>query len=206
MERRDNYAIQAQQARQLFLQYDQQDLIRKLGLAHDGEYLYVRFLCKPYRIHRATAQISRLENGQWVDGNSFNEVLTLFDLVCGSRENRSLSGNYRSLESFGLQFHQNLTGRPDPTAAFFDRNMDRFRRACQAMGGVPLPQGDAGYAIEVFDGLRVALILWSGDDEFPARLRFLWDENALLYLRYETMYYAIGQLLTFLKAEMETMI
>lgn len=203
MQRRDNYAIQAGLAKKLFLSYDQQALIRKLGLDFDEEYLYVRFLCKPYRIHRATGEVSFWEGGTWRDGNSFNEVLTLFDLVCGCQENRSLSGTYKSMEAFGLQFHQNLLQRPDPNAAYFDAHIERFRSVCLSMGGKGLPQGDAGFAIEVFDGLRVALILWSSDEEFPAQLRFLWDENALQYIRYETMYYAVGQLLTEIRRKMD---
>ena len=39
------------------------------------------------------------------------------------------------------------------------------------------------------------LQLWFGDEEFPPNLRILWDENALLYLRYETMYFAVDALL-----------
>ena len=38
-------------------------------------------------------------------------------------------------------------------------------------------------------------LLRLGDEEFPPGLRFLWDENALMYIRYETMYYAKGLLL-----------
>ena len=50
-----------------------------------------------------------------------------------------------------------------------------------------------------FDGLPIVIQLWLGDEEFPPSLRFLWDENALMYLRYETMYYAKGLLLQRLK-------
>ena len=32
------------------------------------------------------------------------------------------------------------------------------------------------------------------DEDFPAGLRFLWDENATMYLKYETMYFAVGLL------------
>ena len=63
------------------------------------------------------------------------------------------------------------------------------------MGGTPLPQGDVAYAIELFDSLSIGIQLWLGDEEFPPSLRFLWDENALMYIRYETMYYARGLLL-----------
>ena len=46
--------------------------------------------------------------------------------------------------------------------------------------------------------------LWFPEEEFPAGLRLLWDENALQYIKYETMYFAKGILLQRLKEIMET--
>ena len=40
MERRDNYAIAAQRAKKLFLEYDQPLLARKLGAKMDEDYFY----------------------------------------------------------------------------------------------------------------------------------------------------------------------
>ena len=48
------------------------------------------------------------------------------------------------------------------------------------------------------------LQLWFGDEEFPPNLRILWDENALMYLRYETMYFAKGLLFAILKEKMDS--
>lgn len=196
MEYRDNYQIQAQQAKQHFLRYDQQKLIEKLKLGHDETYLYVKFLCQPYRINRKTADIQRQEKGQWIDGNSYEEVMTLLDLICDSREDRYLACRWKNMQSFGLMFHQNLLeNKADPYALRFEADTEGFRRACLALSGTELPHGDAAYAIEVFDGLQIALQLWLGDEEFPPNLRFLWDENALMYIKYETMYFAKGLLL-----------
>ena len=75
--------------------------------------------------------------------------------------------------------------------------------ACRSLGGKPLPQGDVGYAIEVFDGLLIGLQLWLGDDEFPSQLKLMWDANALQYLRFETMHFAVGLLMRLLKEEIK---
>ena len=40
MERRNNYAVQAQSAKQIFLSYDQNALAEKLHLPMDSDYLY----------------------------------------------------------------------------------------------------------------------------------------------------------------------
>lgn len=203
MERTNNYLLQAQQARDLFLTYDQNALIRKLHLKWDETYLYVPMLHDIYRVHRLTGSLERQAGDTWVDANTFNEVLTLFDLLCDSREDRYLSGRWKNMTSFGLMFHQNLLeGARDPWAEKFQADLEGFRNACIALGGVPLPNGDAAYAIELFDGLSIVVQLWLGDEEFPPNLRFLWDENAGMYIRYETMFYAKALLLDKIAGEM----
>lgn len=199
----DNYLTQAAQAKAYFLGYDQDKLIEKLDLQADNSYLYTTMLSVPYRIHRKTGDIDRLEGEIWVDAGTHSEVMTLLDLVCDSKEGRFLSGKLKNMADFGLMFHQSLLEGRDPWAQRFQDDLEGFRRACAALKGTPLPIGDAAYAIELFDGLCVVLQLWLGDEEFPPNLRFLWDENALMYLKYETMYYARGLLLQRLRAEME---
>ena len=203
MERKDNYAIQAQLARERFLHYDQQALIDKLKLKYDPEHLYTAMLGEPYRIHRITGDIQRYFRESWVDANSFGETLTLLDLVCDSRQDRYIASRWKNMNAFGLMFHTNLleTAR-DPWAERFEQNPEDFRKACEALGGVPFPNGDIAYVIEVFDGLPLVIQLWFGDEEFPAGLRFLWDENALMYIKYETMHYAKGLLLQRLAEKM----
>lgn len=203
MERRDNYRIQAEQAKETFLGYDQEAIIRKLNLSADGEYLYPRFLGSTYRICRKSADFRRLKDGVWVDANTHGEVMTLLDLLCDSRENRFLAHRWQNMLTFGHMFHQQLMEDVDPNALYFEKNLPHFRRACEALGGQALPQDDAGYAIEVFDGLCIGLQLWLGDEEFPPQLRWMWDENALMYLKYETMYFARGVLLQRIREEME---
>ncbi len=196
MARVNNYLIQAQQAKDHFLTYDQEALIAKLKLQFDDTYLYVSLLSEPYRIHRHSGDITRQTEAGWVDANSFEEVMTLLDLVCDSRNDRFLSGKWKNMTDFGLMFHRNLLeGKADPWADKFEADPDGFRKACLALGGKAFSLGDIAYSIELFDGLSILVQLWFGEEEFPACLRLLWDENALMYIKYETMYFAKGLLL-----------
>lgn len=195
MTRRNNYLIQAQQAKERFLTYDQQKLIEKFGLRSDAQYLYTQLLGKPYRIDRNNGDLQRQEDGLWCDGNTYEEVMTLLDLLCDSRDDRSLSHRWQNMQTFGLQFHQNLLeDRRDPRAERFDRQPELLHRAARALGAEAISGGDMGYAFEVFDGLKIGLLFWHGDDEFAPRIRYLWDENAKQYIRYETMYFAVDLL------------
>lgn len=203
MDLRDNYAIQANQAKATFLTYDQEAIIRKLKLKADETWLYTAMLSVPYRLNRRDGHIQRFRSGAWEEADTFEEVMTLLDLVCDSAPHRHPAFRWKSMGDFGLLFHRTLLEERDPWADYFESHVDDFCRACLALGGKPLPQGDAAYAMEFFDGLEVALQLWLGDEDFPPNLRTLWDENALQYLKYETMYFARSLLLERLREEME---
>ena len=203
MARTDNYLKQAAQAKAWFLTYDQQALIRKLSLSHDENYLYPELFSTTYRLNRKTGDLERRGKQGWEDANTHAEVMTLLDLICDSREDRFVSGKWRDMAQFGHVFHQKLLEERDPLAERFQENPEALRRGCLALRGTPMPTGDIAYAIEVFDGLPLMLQLWFGDEDFPASLRLLWDENALMYLKYETMYFARDLLYSRLKQEME---
>lgn len=193
MTHRDNYEIQVTQAKKRFLTYDQQELIHRCDLRFDERYFYMDFLSEPYRICRKTGDMERFCSGSWCSGNSFGEVMTILDWLCDSRPDRYITGRWINLVNHGHYFHRSLQEeRKDPDADYFDKYPEDFCAACEAMKGEKLPGGDISYAIELLDGLRILVQLWHGDEEFPPKLCFLWDENTTRYLRYETTWYALG--------------
>lgn len=203
MMRKNNYEIQVMQAKKLFLTYDQQELIRRCRLRFDEEYFYITFLSEPYRICRKTGDMERYHEEKWVDGNSFGEVMTVLDWLCDSRQDRYITGRWVNLVNHGHYFHRNLQEDSEqPDAQLFDSDPEAFCKACEALQGEALPGADLGYAIELVDGLKVLVQLWHGDEEFPPRLRYLWDENATRYIRYETTWFALGLLAQRIKENM----
>ena len=204
MARPDNYQIQVRRAQDWFLTYDQSALIRKMNLEHDESYLYISMLSRRYRISRITGNFEALLSHTWTPADTHGEVMTLLDFLCDSQEDRSISGKWRSMAAFGKLFYENLLeGKRDPWADRFEADPEGFRRACLALGGRSEPMGDMAFAMELFDGLEVLVQLWFGDEEFPASLRLLWDKNTLQYIKYETMWFAKGLLLTRLAEEMD---
>ncbi len=75
-------------------------------------------------------------------------------------------------------------GPAEPTGG---SGLGRFRAAAAALGGESLDLADAAYAFEVFPRLRVAVLLWAGDDEFPARASTVFDAAAGHYLPTEDL-------------------
>lgn len=197
----DNYKIQMENAQKFFLRYDQEKLIRKFQLKNDENYLYLTMFSRPYRLSRHTGRLEQFRDG-WQDANTFGEVMTLLDILCDSKEERHLTGRWVSTQHFGKHIHTGLLElEEDPLATAFDKASDSFAGACKALGGYPIPGGDEAYAVEVMDGLKIGILFWYADDEFPAQLRFYWDENALMYIKYETMHYTLGYLRSLLKQE-----
>ena len=202
MARVNNYLIQAAQAKERFLTYNQQKLIDKFPLKSDDNYIYVNLLWRQYRVHRITGNMEYRSEGTWADGNSYDEVMTILDLLCDSQDGRCLTGKLASMASFGRIFYRSsYDDIPDPTAQWIQENLQPFQKVC-ARFGVPISGGDFGFAFDLFDGLKLGYHFWEGDEEFAPRLRFLWDENALQYLRFETMHMAVSLLIGFLKNEL----
>ena len=191
----DNYQIQLEQAKKHFLTYDQQELIRRCRLRHDEDYFYVTMLSYEYRICRTTGHMERRRDGAWEDGNGFNEVMTLLDWLCDSRQDRYITGRWINPVTHGHYFHRDLEESRDPTAELFDAHPQAFCAACERLGGVKMSGADISYAIPFLDGLQVLVQLWHSDEEFPPNLRSLWDENVGRYLRYETIWFATALLM-----------
>ena len=63
----------------------------------------------------------------------------------------------------------------DQVAAKFGTAPDRFRDRGRQFGGERLDYGDAAVRLLPLPRLAVAIVLWVGDDEFPARANFLLD-------------------------------
>ena len=200
----DNYAIQMANAQKFFLTYDQEALIRKFRLRADENFLYVTMFATPYRLSRHTGSLERFKES-WEDANTFGEVMTLLDILCDSREDRFLTGRWCSTQNFGKHIHTGLLElEEDPLATAFDQTPGSLEKACLALGGRKIPGGDEAWAVEVMDGLEIGIFFWAADEEFPAQLRFFWDENALMYIRYETMHYTLGLLRQLLRADIES--
>jgi hypothetical protein len=63
-----------------------------------------------------------------------------------------------------------------PNAALeerFDQEAEAFLAAGKKLGAETRPAGDAALAVQVFPGLVVEVILWRGDEEFPAQASFM---------------------------------
>ncbi len=197
----DNYQISRDRAQAYFLNYDQQSLIDAWQLNHDASYLSVEFLGKPYRISRKTGAVLRADGTE----AGFEEALSIFDLLCHKGEQKCCTGSFAPVNSLkGCPAVTVGTDFFSETAHRIDRDPDRFRSACLALGGTPMDLGDLGFSFPVFAGLTVRLKFYHADEDFSASLVLLWEENTLQYIYYETVFYIAGFLLQTILEQMDT--
>ena len=73
----------------------------------------------------------------------------------------------------GATFFRGHHGLPNgPLESRFGQDLAGFLTAGQKLKAETRPAGDAALALRVFPGLTVEVILWRGDDEFPAQVSF----------------------------------
>ncbi len=201
-----NYEKMKNNMAEVFLQYDQEKMAQKFGLDHDEKYLYIRCLSRPCRISRQTGQVTWSEDGFLTEETAgYNEAMTIYDVLCCSRENCHLAGEWVNVGSLSRVMGGTLrkgTNFFQDAAEAFAGKAEALAQSCEALGGKKREKGDVAYEFQYFPFLPIILRFWDFDEEFPASMQILVDKNILEYMHYETLMFAVSHLLNRLKDEM----
>jgi hypothetical protein len=96
-------------------------------------------------------------------------------------DTRELGPPISPLELAGATtFFQNQGPHAVPRAPLeerFGRDLAGFLAAGQRLGAEPRDLGDGAFALMVYPGLPVEVILWEADEEFPAQVSFTVPQN-----------------------------
>ena len=196
-ELKNNYAVQVERARALFLGFDQSAMCARLGLTMTEDAIPVRFLGREYRVRRADGRVLGPDG---MDA-SFGAAMAIYDAL--ARTNTPcLRGEFVPTAALhGIHgthaVHEDLNGS---AARRFSGRADALERALLRLGGRPWGKGDVSCVVDVFDFFPVCVRFWDADEEFPASLQFLWDANAPDFLFYETLWYVMDELIARLTA------
>ena len=196
-EKMDNYKKMAEAARERFLTFSQEEIIRRWELEADEEWIFLPFFSQPCKIHRSDGKIFPESRCMVSDS------MVIYDLLCHAKERPILAGSWESISSLGGIIgagHDSLLSHT-AEAEVLARNLQQVREACQRLGGVQASHADLSYIFPVTEWFPVWLQFWEADEEFPASIRFLWDANALQFMHYETLWYVMKSLLSRLGAE-----
>ena len=133
-----------------------------------------------------------------VHQGSFNETLTIFDLLCCGKKEIVLAGTYARTNSLKgtIKGRTIASGVHDSRAARYDGHVEQLKKSMRFPWRKTIFPGETLLLFfHVFPFLPLVFQFWESDEEFPPVLKFMWDENVLDYLRFETLYYVMGDFL-----------
>ena len=188
---------------------DPEEISSRTGFPFDTErkVFHAVFLGQEYEVAHPEFEVSCLDEkygySPLLETNPAKILVVRFLLEGASAVTTGKFLTYREIP-WGEVYYRQFNGRCMMRLAFsYGNKQELFRKSCEAMGAIPVKAADTAYQFEVFPGYFVQFLLWEGDEEFTPRIRYFWDENALMYIRYETMYYAVHLLNDRLRQAME---
>ena len=203
----DNYDLQVDIAKKIFLAYDQERMIQKYALEADEQYIYLTYLNTPCRISRKTGGLEERRD-TWQECRDFGTVMTVYDLLCYHKGKTApnLLQQWCTVGTFVVTGVTQTDRFTKKYAERFNGRLDDLKTACEKLGGVlqaPIAGADLTCKFQVVPFFPVLLQFWEGDEEFPPKLLILWDRNADSFLHFETTFYLQGDLLGRLIDSME---
>ena len=104
---------------------------------------------------------------------------------------------------WGELYIKPYTGRVLTRAAFtFGTRVAAFCKGAEALGGIAVANGDAGYEFTLIGDYRMRILVWEGDDEFPPNAQVLYSDNFAEGFAAEDRVVAGDILITTIKAKM----
>jgi hypothetical protein len=89
---------------------------------------------------------------------------------------------YRELPGAGFYFGAFVKRAVDPLKKVFGQNVAVLKQAAAKLGAVPVETGSAGFQLNLLPYAPIQMILWEGDEEFPAEANILFDAAVGDYL------------------------
>ncbi len=160
-----------------FRSLNPEDAVGRLSdVRWDGKEFILRLLGRDFAISHPDYAIRALDSGAVppLPAQTF-----LLRYLLESRDIR-WGGEWKTFREmpWGEMYIKPYTGRVLTRAAFtFGTRVAAFRTAAEKMGGLPLPNGDAGYQFDLIGGYRMRILVWEGDDEFPPNAQVLYSDN-----------------------------
>lgn len=205
----DNYDLQVDIGKRIFLEYDQALMIQKFSLDADNDWILLPYLNTPCRIDRKTGSIEEFISDIWQECRNYSTVMTIYDLLCFHKgaDAPALSGQWCAVGTFVVTGVTQTEAYTRKFARLFDGRLDTLTTAAQTLGGKVLPRmagTDLTCQFWVTPFFPVLLQFWQGDEDFPPKLMLLWDRNTDRFMHFETTFYLQGDLLERLKNTMQT--
>jgi hypothetical protein len=142
----------------------------------DDVSMRVPFLNRTYRVSYPDFVFTDMDSDAAVPLQE--QVLILHYLIGNSPE--WLKGQwvaYREIQGAQFYYSAFIKRAVDPLKKIFGQSVQPLTAAAQNLNGRPIDAGDAGFEFLVFPKVPVQVIVYQGDDEFPAEASILFDRS-----------------------------
>jgi hypothetical protein len=85
--------------------------------------------------------------------------------------------SYREIPGASFYYGAFVKRAVEPLKKVFGQNLTGFSSACQKLDAKNIKNGDAGFEFKVLPAVSLQLIIWAGDEEFPAEAGILFDRS-----------------------------
>jgi Domain of unknown function (DUF3786) len=116
------------------------------------------------------------------DSSDYQLVLISYLLYAQNIESTGIWVSEKDLKGGGLFFRGPHALPAAPLEKSFGSNPSGFRKKSLVLGGKPLEFGDASMSIPILPRISFAIVLWTKDEEFPARVTFMLDSSIEAHL------------------------
>lgn len=160
-----------------FASLDPQEVLTRIPDAKwDGTHFTVTLLGRSFQISHPTYAIAATDGGA-IPPLPCQTFLLRYLLESKAIAWGGLWKTFREMP-WGEMYITPYTGRVLTRAAYtFGFRLDAFRAACEKMGAIALPHGDAGYQFTLVDNFQIQILVWAGDEEFPPSAQVIYSDN-----------------------------
>lgn len=70
----------------------------------------------------------------------------------------------------------------------FGNDLELLKQKCSQLGGTLLEMADCSFSFDIIGSIRIVLLYWQGDDDFPAEAKLLIDSSVAESLRLDVIF------------------
>ena len=169
-----------------FLKLDQEAAAEKLGLFCEEDAIMIPWFGNCWRIDRNTGIITD-ENGNIPD---VTQRLLIMHHFCFFRMDAVHSDKwvpFRQIRETACFERAYKKSAVDPIVEYFTGKTELFAQAARALGGTPVPYGDAGFRIYPLPQIGLTYIFYDADEEFEASCNILFESTVTWWIHPESV-------------------
>lgn len=163
-------------------------------LINDGTFR-IPFLDQVYRVSFPDMKFEREDQAETTEIPIQEQVLILHYMM--GKGTSPVSGqwvSYREIPGASFYYSAFVKRAVNPLKGVFGRNVPGFKQVAERLSGKKVEPGDAAYEFDVFPRIPLQLIVWEGDDEFPAEANILFKAGIETILSPEDIAWLAGML------------